>query len=154
MDSHTDINFFNTQNTNDCVYLLSDEFNDIINVHYKPLARKGMFSLMHINCRSLLCNYDEILNFNSSLNNVFDVLCVSETWLTDATEDLINIEGYTFVGKHRKNQRGGGVGIYVRNELKFKIRRDIISDSENCEIIAIEIVNDKEKNIIIITDAI
>jgi exonuclease III len=104
-----------------------------------------------MNCRSLLCNFDDIVDFICSLNNLFDVICMSETWLIQLTEDQVNITGFTFVGKHRKNKKGGGVGIYVKNELKFKIRNDIISNSENCEIIAIEIINPSTKNTIIIS---
>ena len=76
---------------------------------------------MHINCRSLLCNFDEVVDFNLSLNNVFDLICMSETWLTDLTVDQINMSGYTFVGRNRKTKRGGGVRMYVKNEIKFVI---------------------------------
>ena len=106
---------------------------------------------MHINCRSLLCNYNEIVDFTLSLNNIFDVMCMTETWLTQLTDDQIDIPGYTFVGKNRRNKRGGGVGIYVKKELKFKTRTDIVSNDETCEIVAIEIVNEGSRNIVVIS---
>ena len=104
-----------------------------------------------MNCISLLGNFGDIVDFNISLNNVFDVICVTETWLNASTADLVNMQGSTFVGKNRISRKGGGVGIYVKDQIKFKLRTDIDSDNENCEIIAIEILNDQAKNIIIIS---
>ena len=66
-------------------------------------------------------------------NSNFDVFTVSETWLTNLTEDkLTTIEGYNFNRADRKVTRangqikaGGGLGIYTRVGLcidcnKFK----------------------------------
>ena len=39
----------------------------------------------------------------------FSVMGMSETWLTDCTEELVNITGYNFVSNHRKSKTGGGV---------------------------------------------
>ena len=151
LDIDPDINYFNTQAHNECTYHLTEEFNEIIDTHWKPNCHTGRFSLMHINCRSLVCNFKEIMDFTLSLNNIFDVICASETWLNELTDDQIHIAGFTFVGNNRKNKRGGGVGMYVRNELKYKLRSDINSSNENCELIAIEIVNEHAKNVVIIT---
>ena len=38
---------------------------------------------------------------------------------------MINIPNYLYIGKHRKNKRGGGVGILIHNSLTFKERPDI-----------------------------
>ena len=84
-DIDPDISYFNTEISNNCTYYLTDEFNDLVNQNWKPSTHLERFSLMHINCRSLLCNFDEVVDFNLSLNNVFDVICMSETWLTDLT---------------------------------------------------------------------
>ena len=57
------------------------------------------------------------------------------------------MQGLTFVGKNRINRKDGGVGNTVKDQIKFKLRTDIDSVNENCEIIAIEILNDYAKNI-------
>ena len=36
---------------------------------------------MHMNCKSMLGNFGDIVDFNIYLNSVFDVICVTETWL-------------------------------------------------------------------------
>ena len=41
--------------------------------------------------------------------------------------------------------------MYIKNTLKFKVRNDIVSDNENCEIMATEIINYHSKNIIVIS---
>ena len=57
----------------------------------------------------------------SSLIDIFEVLkpqvaLISETQL--ATNAGIKIEGYTFFGRAREHKAGGGVGIFVDNEIK------------------------------------
>ena len=49
----------------------------------------------------------------------FSVIGVSETWLTHCTAELANITGYNFVSNHRKLKTGGGVGIYLQQNVKF-----------------------------------
>jgi exonuclease III len=67
----------------------------------------------------------------SDINTMFDVLVVTETWLTDKDNvDLYSLEGYCVEFNHRKlNKRGSGVAIYVRNNIKYKICNNLsISD--------------------------
>ena len=40
------------------------------------------------------------------------VMGVTETWLNDATSELVNIIGHNFMSNHRISKSGGGVGIY------------------------------------------
>ena len=56
-----------------------------------------------------------------SLKKPFSVIGISETWLTDCTAELVNITGYNFVSNHRKSKTGGGVGIYLQNDLQYKL---------------------------------
>nr|CAI5821884.1 unnamed protein product [Callosobruchus analis] len=53
-------------------------------------------------------------------NNNIDVLAISETWLNEKIEtSYMTIDGYTFLRRDR-GSRGGGVGLYISNSLKFK----------------------------------
>nr|CAI5861859.1 unnamed protein product [Callosobruchus analis] len=53
-------------------------------------------------------------------NNNIDVLAISETWLNEKIEtSYVTIDGYTFLRRDR-GSRGGGVGLYISNSLKFK----------------------------------
>ena len=48
----------------------------------------------------------------------------------------INISGYDIVRKDR-NRNGGGVALYIRNVIDYKIRHDLVND--NLETITIEV---------------
>nr|CAH7712858.1 unnamed protein product [Callosobruchus chinensis] len=53
-------------------------------------------------------------------NNNIDLLAISETWLNEKIEtSYVTIDGYTFLRRDR-GSRGGGVGLYISNSLKFK----------------------------------
>ena len=55
----------------------------------------------------------------------FDAILLCETFLSDKNHDLFNIPGYTFISRHRKHYRQGGVGIYIKNNINFVIRDDL-----------------------------
>lgn len=56
------------------------------------------------------------------LKKCVDILAVTETWLTkNDSENYANIDGYQFIRKDRYGKRGGGVGIYIRNGINYKI---------------------------------
>nr|CAI5863903.1 unnamed protein product [Callosobruchus analis] len=51
----------------------------------------------------------------------YDIIGISETWLNcNISDDLIQISGYSFVRRDR-NGRGGGVGMFVRNNLAYSV---------------------------------
>jgi len=78
----------------------------------------------------------------------FDVIALQELWsLHDP--DMFQIEGYNFIYKSRKTGvQGGGVGIYIRKDLKFKLVPEYsIFIDKVIETIFVEIeVNEKKKN--------
>lgn len=80
-------------------------------------TKQKNFKIGHLNARSLSTGFDHFSNL--VLENNFDILCVSETWLNaNIPTHIINIPGFNFVRKDR-NGRGGGIGVYVKNEIKY-----------------------------------
>ena len=60
------------------------------------------------------------------------------------------ITGYNFVSNHRKSKIDGGVGIYLQNDIEYKIIKECkFSDSEVIESIFVEIIVPQGKNIIV-----
>ena len=51
----------------------------------------------------------------------FSAIGIPETWLTDETQDLVNIFGYKFLSNHRTKKVGGGVGLYVQSDLEHRL---------------------------------
>ena len=52
---------------------------------------------------------------------------MSETWLKQnkALLDHLEIEGYKKDFRHRDEKRGGGVGFFLKSDIKHKTRNDI-----------------------------
>ena len=77
----------------------------------------------------------------------FSVIGITETWLNSNSPAMFHLQDYEFLRADRSHGKGGGVGIYIHNQLKFKLRPDLhISGSED---IFIEIINSKSKNTIV-----
>jgi Reverse transcriptase (RNA-dependent DNA polymerase)/Endonuclease-reverse transcriptase len=76
------------------------------------------FSIMHLNCRSMLYKLDEIRSLLDQLP--VSVLALSETWLDARWEEDINIVGYQWVHRPRGDGKGGGVGFLVKEGIAFQ----------------------------------
>ena len=70
-------------------------------------------------------------------SQTLDLLALSETRLDNTfTDSAVSIDGYTLIRRDRCRS-GGGVAMYVRNVIDFKIRSDL-SDPD-LEFLCIEI---------------
>ncbi|XP_034936031.1 uncharacterized protein [Chelonus insularis] len=67
----------------------------------------------------------------------FDVMLLSETWLTD--DDSISVKGFDVVRRDRVGRPGGGVAILVRNNIKYKRKHGLYNCNNNIELCAIEL---------------
>ena len=69
----------------------------------------------------------------------------TETWLNDSKASFYSMNGYDHLYHHRKDRPGGGVSLYVKNDIKYILREDLSIDIANtnshCESIFIEVVN-------------
>lgn len=90
----------------------------------------------HLNCRSMR-PFFRSTKFNeiSSLleNGNFNLFGVSETWLDSAVSNqAVQIPGYVLC-RNVRHTRGGGIGIFIPNGLKFKsvFRSSIPSQCES-----------------------
>eukprot|EP00732_Lithocolla_globosa_P001024 Lithocolla_globosa_v1_NODE_441_length_4050_cov_246.680100.p1 type:complete len:412 gc:universal NODE_441_length_4050_cov_246.680100:2734-1499(-) len=111
----------------------------------KSVSLKTCFSLLHINVRSLNANFDYFENFIDILSLPFSIIGISELWLNE-TENFnqFNIQGYNFEPKPKKNNLGGGVGCYIRDNLDYAIRKDI--NIEQCDNLWIELKPNNNNN--------
>ena len=74
------------------------------------------------------------------------VILLCETYITNYNQNFCNINSYQLHFKSRHNSHGGGVAVFVRNDLTAKIidTSDFYVEKD-CEIIALEINVGKEK---------
>ena len=154
-----DANYFNELNAHisqNCNYYYEHSFSTIIQIRFKNMIDLNVFSLCHKNIRSMKAN---LTSFEICLPNLefeFSVIGITETWLTDFwfywNSDLYNINGFNLVETHRTGRSGGGVGIFLRNNILYQIRSDLTLNNEFSESIFLEIDKDlfnKNRNIII-----
>ena len=38
---------------------------------------------------------------------------------------MVQLNNYNFICEGRKDRTGGGIGLYIRNESNFKLRKDL-----------------------------
>ena len=88
------------------------------------LNGKGIH-LFHQNIRGLFSKKGLIEEFLNRSKDI-DILTLSETHI-DPTEnnDLYKINGFSFENKPRNSGKGGGVSVYVSDNIKFKRRKDL-----------------------------
>lgn len=90
----------------------------------KVALRNDCINLCHMNAQSLCARqstkFDE---FKSCFtDSKLDLICVTETWLHDGILDgIITLDGYKMIRNDRKYCRGGGICIYYKTDLDYRI---------------------------------
>ncbi len=70
-----------------------------------------------------MSNHPQLSSYVSNLTSAgvnIHAIALQEVWAVPYPE-LVNLHGFTLITKLRKHGRGGGVGFYIREGLKFKI---------------------------------
>ena len=144
-----DINHFDT--------VLNFQQHSINSFKNKNDVELKSLKIVHHNARSLmkpgrLDEYDTLLQ---SINNPFDVLIFTETWITPENKDQCNIEGFQSVHLLRPSDnhtdfktRGGGISIFIKNTLQYKHRDDLVPMLPYIESSFIEITFNNQKYLI------
>ena len=157
-----DLNHFHPNSDNDIDHTLNLNCNfDYYTTHefYKRLSNinaknTASFSLMHSNIFSANKNLENLELLSTSLGHNFDVIAVSETWITKDTDTQhLTLPGYQKYYGTPGLSRKGGCGFFVGENICFIPRPDLdISYSDNkseFEASWIEITNHSNKNFLI-----
>ncbi len=117
----------------------------LASLHASPKA----LSIFHMNIRSLSLHHDEFHTLLSNLNVDFQVIGLSEIKVSNNAPltTNVNLPGYNF-HYTASNSAAGGVGIYVKSNLKANVRNDLSFSNDDFETIWIEIENSKAKNVL------
>lgn len=103
-----------------------------------------------LNINSLIAHIDELIVFINS--SKIDILTINETKLDSNIHDNeIHIPGYEVIRKDRSinGRNGGGVCIYLRSNLNYKTRVDLLSDQ--LEFLSLEITKPRSKPFLVST---
>lgn len=118
-----------------------------INNNKNNIIEEGL-SIDHINARSLTANFDEIKMLMQKNNT--DILCLSETWLSDLNADnQVHIDGYNLFREDYKYNRRGGVAVYVKEELSATKLSHEIPSLERVEDVWLQIQYRKNPSFIV-----
>ena len=97
--------------------------------HVIELLRTKGIKMVHINVRSLFNKIDQI----RTMFNGFDVIIISESWLTPAIPDSsIAIPGYNLVRQdrlHQTKRRGGGLCVFVDSKFIITLLNEPLNKS-------------------------
>ena len=117
-----------------------------------PTNSQFRYKTVHLNIRSLPDKHSKLKLFvqrlkDSHLSVDFILLC--ETFLTAINSNMYQIPGYKFIHKSRSQSTRGGVAMYIREDIQFKLRDDLSLFNENeFESIFIEVTQNQKSTIV------
>ena len=102
--------------------------------------KSNVFSIISLNCQSLNAKIDQLRLYLSSFDSFqFSAIALQETWLTsDADVSLLQINGYTLISRGRSCSAHGGVAIYLRSDLSYRIL-DVLDNEQVWDGLFIEV---------------
>ena len=96
--------------------------------------RKGMV-IASLNINSLLRHHDELSNF--LFERGIHILALNETKLdSKICKDLLKIENYK-IERCDRNREGGGIALYIKDSIKYHVRKDL--PEKSLELLCIEV---------------
>ena len=114
---------------------------------------RNLLSIVQLNTQSMVSSFDEFTLFVDKYS--FDIIAVTETWLKNDPNllEYVKIDGYNMHYNNRVDRRGGGVGIYIKESIKYKLRDDITRSDQELEHLWIEIEgkNKHSKSLLCVT---
>ena len=122
-----DINFYNRLQV-DSRYYTDDQFNGKLSCRKQG---SEYFFLIYYNCRSIVKNFYMLKDHVTTLDVMFDVIALLETWLNDNSSDTVNLDGYDLVSCPRSSKKGG-VGLYIKKFITTQIPPLLSKSIDNC----------------------
>ena len=126
------------------VTMAADDQTDMSNLSNLGFQGKG-FRIGHINIQGLNNKLDQVKFLLTSGENKIQILGLSETKLRDYHPDAIfEVDGFqkTF-RRDRKENGGGGILLYVKNDVCCKRRSDLENDQLECIWLEVKLTNSK-----------
>ncbi len=108
-----------------CDYYEPNDFRSMINTNS---LHDNVTSYFHLNCRGLSSNWDSFQSLLFELHGdkfSFDIIGISEIFRTSGDMRL-KLPGYhDLLSRCRDDGPRGGVGLFIRDSIHFKVREDI-----------------------------
>ena len=143
-DLDPDNNYFiptYNQSLSSCKYYNIESLNKIIETKENPTL-----SIYSHNIRSLPKNSRALNSFLNIIDHKFNIVALTETWLKEHNTNLYIPEGYDHEFLIRNNKDGGGVSLMISNEINYKIRSDLNTNTVDFQLLWIEITENSQMN--------
>lgn len=135
-DSFLSANEDNILTDNDSFTSLTDSLGDY--VRKTSQQYQSHFNVCHINAQSVPSHYSELYEVFTSTN--VHAILISETWLKPSLlSTTYPLQGFTLIRNDRIDKRGGGVAIYLRSYLSYKVLAVSSSVAASPEFIFLEV---------------
>ncbi|XP_069941667.1 uncharacterized protein [Cherax quadricarinatus] len=115
----------------------------------KNVQKKKHMMVFYANSRSARNKINELRLVACAGN--FDIIALTETWYDLKSRDMTaecNIQGFKLFNVDRCNGKGGGVALYVRENINCCIKKGIKIDGAVTESVWVEFVEGQEKLIL------
>ena len=90
----------------------------------QSFRKTSNFSLIHLNIRSVPLHFTEFMSYLDTLDIDFKIIAFSETAINSSHINY-NIPNYNVEINFRNKKKGGGVSLYIQNQLQYKLRNDL-----------------------------
>ena len=128
------------------------KFHEACKLKIRPADQSDMrsFDVLHLNARSVVNKFDEINTLLNNLDHQWAAICVSESWLTQDTEQfyILDSNKYQPYYKSRTDKSGGGSILYILKHLKCK--EIPVFEFKTAEVIFLQVKINNVKNCLII----
>ena len=133
-DLDPDVQFYRNHANNDlllsCKYYHEQSFNGLVKEFDK---NRRILSSLHTNIRSASKNHDNFISYLECLDHKFPLIGYSESWLNDDNKDTIGISGYKAEHSCRKDRCGGGVSLFVQDDIECSRVDELCMNEKNIE---------------------
>ena len=133
----------------DCLNPAFEDSCDYIEVEEKRhiTAKEEDLVFLQFNCRGLLRKQCDLSRFLYDIigDRKVDVIALVETWLTKEILKRVNLPGFNFVGLNGSSKKRGGVGLLIREEIKYHLKPELDVMENFLESLTAELILPKRK---------
>ena len=102
------------------------------------LCKKDFLLLVHFNARGRTKNKCKIDEFLNDMKRLSDVIAILETLLQANSVSNVHISNYKLL-RTDFNSCAGGVCLYIKDTIKFRLRNDVLLKLKHCDDLWLEL---------------
>jgi hypothetical protein len=125
--------------------------SDLNNIKLSNKTNHIDLGLLHLNIRSIPRNLNTLIPILHSSKLEYNIIALSETWLKQDNVDSYGIAGFKHEYLVRDTKAGGGISMFFKDSLNYKLREDLTHIDSHIEMLWVELDKkslNTEKNVI------